>query len=232
MARYPIYISLINQSVSVVGVGPVGQRKIQRLLKSQPKEIKVIDPSLTDAKIYEIVNNLFIKYKETKFTPLKRKFSPELIEGDFLVFAATNNEDANESIVLACKERKILCNKADSKGTPGDFIVPASIEKGAISLSISTGGNSPALSRRLRIDLEEWMGNRYTALADILGKVRPELLKLGLTTKENTFIFRKIVNSSLAELIEKNQKSEAEELLKSILPEELESLAIKVLNDI
>ena len=54
----------------------------------------------------------------------------------------------------------------------GNFIVPALIQRGGITLAISTGGASPAFAKRLRLDLERFLGRKYPALLKEMAKQR------------------------------------------------------------
>ena len=56
-----------------------------------------------------------------------------------------------------------------------DFILPAVIRRGSITVAASTGGTSPALARRLREELEAYLTEEMPALADLLGEVRADL---------------------------------------------------------
>jgi Siroheme synthase (precorrin-2 oxidase/ferrochelatase domain) len=42
-------------------------------------------------------------------------------------------------------------------------------------VTISTGGNSPALSRRLRLELENVFGKEYKIFTKLLGAVKKEI---------------------------------------------------------
>lgn len=66
-------------------------------------------------------------------------------------------------LVAAARALGILVNTEDDRELC-DFHVPASVRRGDLLLTVSTGGHSPGLARRLRKDLEsrftdEWAGN-------------------------------------------------------------------------
>jgi precorrin-2 dehydrogenase/sirohydrochlorin ferrochelatase len=46
-------------------------------------------------------------------------------------------------------------------------------------VAVSTSGKSPALARRIRVDLEEYFGDEYAALVEIVEEVRSELKSRG-----------------------------------------------------
>jgi siroheme synthase-like protein len=96
------------------------------------------------------------------------------IEGMTLVLVATNDGAVNGRIATDCRALGVWVNAADDPPNC-DFILPSVIRKGKITLAASTAGASPALARRLREDLEQFLDEDLSALADLLGGVRTEL---------------------------------------------------------
>ena len=216
---YPLFLDLTGKAALVVGAGGVGRRKIAGLAGRGLTRILAVDPTLPKKR------DLF-----PCGTPVEyecRGFAPEDIEGMTLVFACTDSREINAAVASACRERGVLCNVADNPAD-GGFFVPALVERGDITLAVGTGGAGPALSRFLRKELEDWLGNRYTALAAVLRRLRPALLGLGLETAENTRIFRSLVHSPLAEHLAAGNAEAAEKILRELLPQSLHA-AIGVL---
>jgi len=101
-----------------------------------------------------------------------RDLIQEIIEGAFLVIAATSDPDLNTLIVDVARDAHILCNNADGK--PGDVILPAQIQRGDVIIAISSGGFSPVLAQFLRIQLEE-MFPELEEIATFLAMLKDEL---------------------------------------------------------
>jgi precorrin-2 dehydrogenase / sirohydrochlorin ferrochelatase len=55
----------------------------------------------------------------------------------------------------------------------GDVVVPSIVRKGPLSLAIST--KSPALTKYVRIKLDEALTEEYEGMARLLGQIRTEL---------------------------------------------------------
>lgn len=213
MQHYPLFLNLVGKDVLVVGAGAVGRRKAASLLACSPRAVIVVDPGLTPA----------VERELAALGParcLARGFAPEDLDGKALVFAAAGNQEVNSLVAELCRKRGIFCNIADAPDK-SDFFVPAHVESHGITLAVSTGGHSPALARRLRAELEAWLGTRYAGLITVLSRLRPLVLALELPTEKNSEIFRSLVYSPLAELLETGQRAAAETLLAERLPKPL-----------
>jgi precorrin-2 dehydrogenase/sirohydrochlorin ferrochelatase len=79
------------------------------------------------------------------------------------VIAATNDLAVNELVCADAKRLGVLVN-CIAPPSAGNFIVPSLVRRGGISLAISTGGASPAFAKRLRRDLERFLGHGYPGL--------------------------------------------------------------------
>ena len=91
---------------------------------------------------------------------------------------ATDDGAVNAQVAAEGTRQGLWVNAADDPANC-DFILPAVVRRGAITLAASTGGTSPALARRLREELEAYLTEEMPALADLLGEVRAELKSRG-----------------------------------------------------
>ncbi len=221
---YPLFLDLSRKHVLVAGAGDVGERKIASLLTVPVGGITVVDPIPPGPRLAPLISRANVLY-------LTRPFKESDLSGKSLVFAATPRREVNAQIAALCAERGIWCNIADAPGE-SDFFVPAHVRQGSVTLAVSTGGGSPALARRIRSELEAWLGNRYTALALLLGRLRPLVLECGLPTEENTRIFRALVHSPLLERLNAGDREAAAEILSSLLPHRLRPVIGELLHDL
>jgi len=91
-----------------------------------------------------------------------------------LVMAATDDGSVNTRVTEDCRRQGTWINSADDPPNC-DFILPSVIRRGRVTLAASTAGASPALARRLREELEAFMGDDLAGLADLLADVRADL---------------------------------------------------------
>ena len=163
---YSAMLSLEGQKVTIVGGGKVAFRKACLLLEEHC-ELQVIAP-------------IFIEVFESLGDKLNRQYR-SYQEGEcrenILVFAATNDAQMNEKIGLDCKQHHILCNVVDQPSL-STFTTPAQVKRGALTLSVSTGGNSPTLAAQIRNELDEKYGEAYARRVALLGEIRRHTLKV------------------------------------------------------
>jgi precorrin-2 dehydrogenase/sirohydrochlorin ferrochelatase len=130
----------------------------------------------------------------------EKKYSEKDIEDVFLVIAATNDQKAQDEVFCAAQRLNVLLNVADVP-EKCNFILPARVQRGDLSIAVSTGGKSPALAKKLRKKLEDEFDEKYAVLNDIMGIVRPEVTRRNLPQKENERIFNAILESEILRYI-------------------------------
>lgn len=210
MRYYPIFVNLQGKKCLVVGAGQVGRRKIASLSDCGPADILVVDPGLSAPLAEELRHVPGVRLAV-------RAFDVADLEGRALVIAATDDDAQNWDISRACAERGILCNIVDQP-EKCSFIVPAVFTQGDLTVAISTGGGSPALARKIRQGLGEFLGGEYGALLWLLRELRPMVIELGLGSPANAAIFRRLVESSLGQTLGQGDAAAAEAVLRDILP--------------
>lgn len=157
---YPLEIDLHDRPVLMVGAGPVAARKLPELLACGAR-VTVVAPEVSPA-VQHLLPGLVLH---------RRAFAPADVEGMTLVFACTNLPDVNTAVADACRARGIPCNRAD-RAKQGTFIVPGVVRRGGVTISVSTSGQVPALTRHLKRRLSGVLGEEWGVLAEILGVER------------------------------------------------------------
>jgi len=223
MQYYPIFLDITKSKCLIVGAGQVGMRKLATLLRAHAAKISLMDINPPNIECQKFLENPSIEY-------LQYAFKAQIVKDYALVFACTTNKDVNQAIIKACQEYGVLCNSIDTP-LAGNFIVPASIHKENITLSLSTGGGSPALARKMRLELEEYIASK-TLLAQLMKNIRPYLLNLKMDTAENTIIFRDLVNSELEQELNNNNREQCRKILQKILPNSLQSHILEIMHGI
>ena len=209
MRYYPIYVNLRGKRCLVVGAGQVGRRKIATLAECGAEEILVIDLAPAEA-CAELLSHPAVVFA-------CRPYETADLDGRFLVIASTDDEALNWRISRECAERGIPCNIVDQP-EKCSFIVPAMFTQGDLTVAISTGGSSPALARKIRQGLGEFLGTEYGAMLVLMSRLRPLVLGLGQGSPANSELFRELVNSPLLDALKLADAPRAEAILRDILP--------------
>jgi hydroxymethylbilane synthase len=124
----------------VIGGGIVAERKISGLLDAGAT-VRVIAPSLTPA--------LAALAGERRIESIRKQFEAGDVAGAALVFAATDDDHVNASVVAAARAHDILVNDA-SKAERGDFSTPSVHRRDSLTVAVDTSGTSPAVAKLVR----------------------------------------------------------------------------------
>jgi precorrin-2 dehydrogenase/sirohydrochlorin ferrochelatase len=100
---------------------------------------------------------------------------PEDLDGAFVCVGSSPEDAERDRIAREARARGVLVNVMDD--VPNcDFAAPAVVRRGDLVLAISTGGRSPALTRRLRENLEARFGPEWATVLEVLREVREQTL--------------------------------------------------------
>jgi precorrin-2 dehydrogenase / sirohydrochlorin ferrochelatase len=167
MKYYPVFWNIRDKRCIVVGGGEVAFRKVKRLL-DYGAQVSVVSPKLvaelTSLKAENAIEHIAVAY------------DIQYIEKAVLIIGATDDEKTNAAVCADARSLGIPVNIVDDP-QKCDFILPSIVERGDLTIAISTGGKSPALARHLREELEANYGAEYGVLLNILGSLRPKIKK-------------------------------------------------------
>jgi siroheme synthase-like protein len=147
MALFPFFINLKGVSGLIVGTGKHAQEKIEKL--------KPYEPNLT------VIS--------------ENEFQENILEKEFrFVIVAGEDIEQNRKISELCRRRGVLVNVVDDPEYC-DFIFPALISHGNLSVGISTNGASPATGVLLKKRMEEQIPENMEEILDFLQEKRPAI---------------------------------------------------------
>lgn len=201
MKYFPFFMELSKQSILLIGGGEVAERKLDLLLKANAS-VTIVSPKFTS-----YIEELFVN---KNINPIKDYYNIKYLTSSSFAFviAATNNESLNEQIAKDANDNKILVNVVD-KPKICDFIFPSILERGPITVAVSTGGASPVLARMLRTKLETMIPGAYGRLAKIVSENRIPVRKKLVNSKSNGIFWEQMLNGKFLELVLSGQDEEA-----------------------
>lgn len=208
MKYYPVFWDIAGKKCVVVGGGEVAARKVARLLDCGA-QVCVVSPTL--------VLELDALKKDQRINHIADGYADKYLFGASLVIGATDNEQTNAAISDDAKAKGIPVNIVDDP-QKCDFILPSLVERGDLTIACGTGGNSPALARHLREELEAVYGEEYATLLDILGQLRARMEKNAGVGKT---WFDQLMAAGLLEAIRQKQGNKVKKIVHDITGEEV-----------
>ena len=179
----PLFLDLSQRLVVIFGGGGVGTRKAELFSRYGPVKVCSLNFSEGLLKLAERSGDRV----ETVRCDLSSGFSQHL-QGAFLAVPATSDIKLNQAIEAECRARGILVNRVDGRG---EVVVPSIIRRGRVSIAIST--EIPALSRYLRLRLEEEFSPSISEMARLLSVIRQESKARVPRQEDRAAILRRIL---------------------------------------
>ena len=191
MKYFPVSLNLRGRRVTVVGGGRVAEQRVQALLDCEA-QVTLISPEVTES--------LDALSDSGKITLHRRKYRTGDLADAWAVLTATDDRAVNEAAWRDATESGRPINVADDPAKC-DFIMPATVRSGDLTIAISTGGASPALASRLRQRIGRMIGPEYGRLLEILNRVRRRLKKSVPDDELRKQLHYRIVDSDILRLI-------------------------------
>jgi len=195
---YPIYVEMQNKPVLVVGGGTVAFRKVKTLL-DHGAIVRIVSPKLLP-ELEELVDFERCTWKEKEYTS-------DDLEDAILVFSCTEDEKVNGTVAKHTRDALRLINVVDDP-EKCTFIVPSILERGDLSIAVSTGGSSPIVAHQIRAELEERYGDEYKEYLSLLKSFRKEV-KSRLSTAQKEKFWDRVTDGEVLQLIQKGQLDHA-----------------------
>ncbi|MBI3111801.1 MAG: uroporphyrinogen-III C-methyltransferase [Ignavibacteriales bacterium] len=190
---YPMFLKLAGSPVLVVGGGNVAEQKVKGLLASHAS-ITVVAPKVT---------TLLSSFAEAGTIRLRhRRYQSEDVDGQILVFGATDDPAVQEEVFRDAGQRNIPVNIADVPDRC-TFYLSSVFEKGDLKVAVSTNGKSPTLGKTIRDRIGELLESGYPELLEFLGGIRWEVHSRHAEYEERKRDFELIVQNSLKKLYDK-----------------------------
>lgn len=181
----------------MIGGGKVAERKVGALLKAGA-HIKVVSPAWTP--------RLKKWRSQKKITGVRRRYREGDLDGALLAFIATDDPRINRAVCEAAGRKGVWVNAAEHPAA-GQFILPALLTRGDLTIAVSTGGKSPVLAKKIRADLKEVLktawGLEQLFLIALSAKIKGALSKKGVAPRRRREILAALSRSDIGSLFRK-----------------------------
>jgi uroporphyrin-III C-methyltransferase/precorrin-2 dehydrogenase/sirohydrochlorin ferrochelatase len=133
-----------------------------------------------------------------------------------MVVAATPFKHVNEQVYRDATARRLPVNVVDSPDLC-TFIFPAIVERGPLTVAISSSGNSPVLVRLLRRRIEAMVPAAYGRLVRFAGRLRESVREAIPGETARRLFWEGSVEGAVGELVLAGREEQAETLLRKQL---------------
>ena len=158
MSYLPILLKLRDRPCVVVGGGIAATKKVEALLKADAR-LTVISPHVT-----EVIERLA---GAGHLQLVSRPYARGDLRGFYLAYAATGLPAVDEQIARDAESEHVLSSVVD-RPSLGDFLSPPMVQRGDLTIAISTNGKSRGFAQLIKKKLERLIGPEYGDLLDIV----------------------------------------------------------------
>lgn len=201
MRYYPVNLDIAGKQCLVVGGGQVAERKIAALLAAGAA-VTVVSPQLTP-RLAERAAAGELQWRQ-------RGWQSGDMAGFTLAICAASDMAVNAAAAAAARQAGVLVNVVD---TPAlcDFTLPALVSRGELLLTVSTGGDSPILARRIREELEQLYGEAFGVYLAELAALRRQLQRQLNSPAARERFWRLALDAAALKLVRQGKTDEAKE---------------------
>ena len=199
MGYYAAFLDLTDRLCLVVGGGTEAAGKARSLLLAGADVVVVWD---------EIGDEVTRLAKEGEVKLRRHRFTPEDLEGCFVVIDASLDEATGAEVFLHARSQRVLCNVLD-RPVRCDFIAPAIVRRGPLQVAISTAGRSPFMASQLRRELEVTIDEAQGELVELVGSLRDRLRAAGVSLEIQNQVYARIPGSGALELLRQGRAAAA-----------------------
>jgi len=202
---YPIFLEMKDRRCVVIGGGAVAERRVEGLV-AVGANVTVISPAITEG-LRDLLTQGAIRH-------VAREYQTGDRAGYDLFFVATDNLEINAVVSSEARSLRVWVNSADDPDHC-DFILPGVIRRGDLTVAVSTGGVSPAVTRAIREELDEYFTADYARFVQIAGEVRRELREKSFSPGAGAW--NRALQGDFRRLIKEGRPVQAKELLLEML---------------
>jgi siroheme synthase-like protein len=199
---YPVNLVVDGRPCLVVGGGRVALGKVRGLVEAGAR-VTVVAPDVVD----DLAGMDGIAVE-------RRPYRRGEVAGYRLAVAATGDPGVNQAVYDDGEAAGVWVNAADDPERCS-VVLPARIRQGRLTVTVSTGGHSPAVASWLRDRLAAELGPEYDQLIGLLGEARKEVQARGLGTEE--LDWRAALDSGILDLVRAGRLKAAKERLRACL---------------
>lgn len=205
MNNFPIFLRVRGKPVLLVGGGEAAVAKARLLIAAGADLTVVASEAAGDLNALEANQGFRIE---------RRSFRDHDVQGMSIVIGATGIAGVDAQVARAAVKYRVPVNIVD-RPELSTFIVPSIVDRGAVTVAISSDGASPVLARRLREKIETLLPANLGRLADFLRSFR-SAVKVKIDSFEGRRRFwEEVLDGQIARDVLAGRESQAREAMVS-----------------
>jgi siroheme synthase-like protein len=205
MGYFPVSLELAGRPCVVIGGGVIAERRIEALLAAGA-EVTVVSPTLT-----AVLGGMAAV---GRLRHLARAYQPGDLRGTVLALTATDDPAVTAAVAKEARMLGVWLNAADDPAHC-DFMLPAVVRRGVLTVAVASGGASPALARALREYLDTVLGAEWSALGELAAEARRELRASGRAA--DAAAWRRALGADVRRLLADGNVDDARRLIRTRL---------------
>lgn len=190
MQSFPLFLSLQDRRALVVGGTDAAARKIELLLSAGAR-VSLITEAVT-GEIAQLIADGRISWAG-------RAFEEDELDGMSIVIVACDDALLQGRVSRTALARGLPVNVVDTPAL-SSVIMPAIVDRGPITIAISTGGAAPALARKLRAEIERALPAAIGRLARFAEIFRAQVRRTIAEPRARRLFWDRVFEGRVAEL--------------------------------
>jgi precorrin-2 dehydrogenase/sirohydrochlorin ferrochelatase len=185
----PLMIDLSGRKIVIFGGGSVGERKAELFCGCSDTLIISLEFSQRLQELEALGQVQLVRLDILTASDFELR---KIISGALIVIPATNSLELNQKITDIALESDILINQVNALGS---VVIPSVIKRGDLIIGISTLGQSPAVSKYTRRQIESLITPAYFDMIQLQNELRSYLKKHIAEQKKRKEILWNILES-------------------------------------
>jgi precorrin-2 dehydrogenase/sirohydrochlorin ferrochelatase len=153
--------------------------------------------------------------REGRLRLRRRAYRRGDLKGSRLAIAATSDPGEQTRIAREARTTSTWVNVVDQPESC-DFVAPAVVRRGDLTIAVSTGGQNPALARWLKQQLAATVGPEYGRLTTLLAAIRIALRDQGVPPLTRRRMVDRLMATGLLARVRENDRKGSVRLIRRV----------------
>lgn len=207
MLLFPLYASLRDKRIVVVGGGEVAERKVRLMVKAGA-DVRIVSPAFSPA--------LDEMGRRGQVDLLQQVFEPSVLDDAWFVIAATDRDDVNAQVARAAEERQLFVNVVDDPAL-ATVHVPSIVNRSPLVIAISSAGSAPMVARHVREQMEALVDGAMGQLTALCQRQRQQIQNHRPSLGERRRFYEWLIRGPVLQHLRDGDEAAAEQLLEEAL---------------